>query len=80
MKYFQFFNKEQEDRSHLMTETFGSILGLDLYTSVVNPLPEKMTRVRGNKKLEGALQIISKNNSCEVVFKFCYTSHKAFVS
>ncbi|WP_282085038.1 hypothetical protein [Aquimarina algiphila] len=81
MKYNKFYNKEQEIRNFLLADVFGSILGMGLYTSVVNPLPEKMTQSDGNKELEKTLHFISKNfHEDEVVIKGSYTSCKAIVS
>ncbi len=81
MKYNKFFNKEQEIRNDLLADVFGSILGMSLYTSVVNPLPEKMTDIRGNNVLERILHFISKNfHEDEVIIKDNYTSRKALVS
>ena len=63
MKYNQFSKKGQEDRNHLLADAFGCILGLDLYTSVVYPLPETMTESTGIIRLEEVLSCIRKNFS-----------------
>lgn len=79
MKYNQNSKKGQEDRNHLFTDAFGSVLGMGLYTSVVNPLPKVITESNGGERLEETLQFISKNFR-EVVIKDSYTSCKEFVS
>ncbi|MDY8134662.1 hypothetical protein [Aquimarina sp. 2201CG5-10] len=80
MKYNKFYNKEQEIRNDLFADAFGSILGMDLYTSVVNPLPEMITDIRGSKGLEGELRISKSKNSRKVITVSGYAFHKTFVS
>ena len=79
MKYNQFSKKGQEDRNHLLAVAFESILGLGLYTSVVNLFPETMIESKGIKWLERILSIIS-NNFRDIAIKDSYTFHKAFIS
>lgn len=79
MKYNQNSKKGQEDRNHLFTDAFGCVLGMGLYTSVVNPLPKVITESLGGERMEETLQFISKNFR-EVVIKDSYTPCKEFVS
>lgn len=79
MKYNQNSKKGQEDRKHLLTDAFGRVLGMGLYTSVVNPLPKVISESLDGERLEETLQIISKNFH-EVVIKGSYVSCKVFVS
>ncbi|PKV53167.1 hypothetical protein ATE84_5303 [Aquimarina sp. MAR_2010_214] len=79
MKYNQYSKKGQEDRKHLLTDAFGSVLGMGLYTSVVTPLPKVITESNGGERLEETLQFISKNFR-EVVVNDSFASCKVFVS
>lgn len=78
MTYNQFFNKDKETVKFLLADAFGSILGMGLYTSVVNPLPEPMTESNGIKRLKSVLSFICKNSREAIMNN--YTSHKAFIS
>ncbi|MCK8520157.1 hypothetical protein M0D21_01190 [Aquimarina sp. D1M17] len=79
MKYHLINNKDQETRSHLLADAFGSILGMGLYTSVVNHLLGVMSEAKGIKKPRRALFVICKNLS-EVLIRENYTSRKALIS
>ncbi len=79
MKYNKNSKKGQEDRKHLLTDAFGSVLGMGLYTSVVNSLPKVISESLDGERWEETLQIISKNFR-EVVIKGSYVSCKVFVS
>ncbi len=79
MKYHLNNNKDQETRSHLLADAFGSILGMSLYTSVVNHLQGTMSEAKGIKKPRRALFMICKS-SCEVLVRENYTSRKALIS
>lgn len=79
MKYNKNSKKGQEDRKHLLTDAFGSVLGMGLYTSVVNSLPKVISESLDGERWEETLQIISENFR-EVVIKGSYVSCKVFVS
>ena len=62
MKYYKFMNEEQAMSSRLLADIFGSILGLDLHTSVVNPLLKKISKNNtpcAFKKMRAVLNINS---------------------
>ncbi|TPN87026.1 hypothetical protein [Aquimarina algicola] len=79
MKYNLFFNKDQEIIDRLLTDAFGSILGMGLHTSVVNPLPKMIPVSKGVERLQRALLFICEN-SCEAIIGIHYSSPKAWVS
>ncbi|WP_062052625.1 hypothetical protein [Aquimarina longa] len=77
MKYHQFSKRGQEDRSHLLANAFGGTLGMDLCTSVVNPLQEMITNIMGYEKLQVVFRIYKKPS--DMVIKFSYTSYEAYI-
>ena len=79
MKYYNLYNKEQETKGDLLADLFGSILGIALYTSVVNPLPKMITNTISYKKLEPMFRSIFKKPT-DVVIKFDHTVHKLRMS
>ncbi len=79
MKYYKLHNKEQEAKGHLLTDTFGAILGDGLYTSVVKPLPRMKTNIIGRKMPEMIFRFIFKKPN-DVVIKLDYINDKACVS
>ncbi len=79
MKYYNLYNKEQETKGDLLADLFGSILGMGLYTSVVNPLPKMITNTISRKKLEPMVRFIFKKPT-DVVIKFDHTVHKSCMS
>ncbi|MDH7447753.1 hypothetical protein [Aquimarina sp. 2201CG14-23] len=74
MKFNQFSKKEQEIRSYLLADAFGSFYGIGLETSVLNTIPGKMPNVNGNTGIEKALHILSMSIR-EVLVIDSYTSH-----
>ncbi|WP_281988264.1 hypothetical protein [Aquimarina aggregata] len=79
MKYHQFYNKDQEAKKHLLADAFGSILGVGLRTSVVNPLPKMISIIHGVKKKKRALLSLCEY-SHETIRKSYSTCNKAFIS
>ena len=74
MKYIEFTNKEQAMANRLLADIFGSILGFGLHTSVVNPLPTKISEINANNRLEKMFTCINKI-ICKVLVIDNYTAH-----
>ena len=74
MKFIEFTNKEQAMKNRLLADIFGNILGFGLHTSVVNPLPTKISEINANSRLEKMFSCLS-INICKVLVIDSYTSH-----
>jgi len=74
MKYIEFINKEQAMKNCLLADILGSILGFGVHTSVVHPLPTKISEIKANNRLEKMFDYINKI-ICKVLVIDCYTAH-----